>query len=497
MRSVDWSCWLFQIATHSLESLASVELCSRHVPPLIWGNSTADGVDMQDAKSEVCSDFVCSWWVPDNDQISSNRNVIRSAFGCLTIPSAAASPAWSMRILPPCQSASCFNSMKSRNIGSAVLVSFVVRRLSGFIWRGSIQQDADLTMTWFSTYCELRWWWLSRLIFNLPCSGRLLSLRLHSVRRFWLTSPDPELAPFSNFRSSNNSGFSGIWKHVIPDLTWQYTTCRSEFKTTVHPSGSVTSQTMASELVWMPSSSIPLSPSSLSALATPSSGNCFDWTICFGLDTLILYCSLWCSSQFQCAWNVSDSPSSARKMTPAHVPWPALRLNKRFGVACPSFTAFACAHHEWCHYDRQMERRHAYPLGPFHNAWPKILVIVNVVLELCNTATPCFLQIRLAKQNFHTNWNGRRRTQSPIEHRRSWFHVHGRNFDVRSLGEPTQKSRSKPCSRTNNFSSRLPIYSCCNLVTMALRFGHKSSGNSSSRAVSPMLVFTVSKASKP
>ena len=37
--------------------------------------------------------------------------------------------------------------MISRNIGSAVLVNFVVRRLSGFIWKGSIQQDGDLTMT--------------------------------------------------------------------------------------------------------------------------------------------------------------------------------------------------------------------------------------------------------------------------------------------------------------------------------------------------------------
>ena len=50
------------------------------------------------------------------------------------------------------------------------------------------------------------------------CSGRLLSLRLHSVRRFWLKLLDPELIPFSNFRSSNNSGFSGIWKHASPDV---------------------------------------------------------------------------------------------------------------------------------------------------------------------------------------------------------------------------------------------------------------------------------------
>ena len=40
------------------------------------------------------------------------------------------------------------------------------------------------------------------------------------------------------------------------------------------------------------------------------------------------------------------SPGSARQMTPGHVPWPSLRLNKRFGVACPCLTAFACAHHE-------------------------------------------------------------------------------------------------------------------------------------------------------
>ena len=62
------------------------------------------------------------------------------------------------------------------------------------------------------------------------------------------------------------------------------------------------------------------------------------------------------------------------------------------------------------------------------------------------------------------------------------------NFDVRSLGEPVLKSRSKPCSRADNFSSWLPIYSCCSLVTMALRFGHKSSGSSSFREVSTVLV---------
>ena len=71
------------------------------------------------------------------------------------------------------------------------------------------------------------------------------------------------------------------------------------------------------------------------------------------------------------------------------------------------------------------------------------------------------------------------------------------NFDVRSLGEPAQKSRSKPCSQADNFSSWLPIYSCCSLVTMALRFGHKSSGSSSFREASTVLVFKVARASKP
>ena len=48
----------------------------------------------------------------------------------------------------------------------------------------------------------------------------------------------------------------------------------------------------------------------------------------------------------------SLSPGSTRWMNPGHVPWLALRLSKWFGVACPSLTAFACAHHEWCHSDR-------------------------------------------------------------------------------------------------------------------------------------------------
>ena len=42
---------------------------------------------------------------------------------------------------------------------------------------------------------------------------------------------------------------------------------------------------------------------------------------------------------------------------------------------------------------------------------------------------------------------------------------------------------------SRQFSSWLPIYSCCSLITMALRFGHKSSGSSSFRAVSPVLGF--------
>ena len=33
-----------------------------------------------------------------------------------------------------------------------------------------------------------------------------------------------------------------------------------------------------------------------------------------------------------------------------------------------SFTAFACAHHQWCHSDRQVECGHSYPLGQFNNA---------------------------------------------------------------------------------------------------------------------------------
>ena len=44
-----------------------------------------------------------------------------------------ASLARSKRILPLCQSAACFNSMTSRNSGSAVLVISVVRRLSGLV----------------------------------------------------------------------------------------------------------------------------------------------------------------------------------------------------------------------------------------------------------------------------------------------------------------------------------------------------------------------------
>ena len=50
---------------------------------------------------------------------------------------------------------------------------------------------------------------------------------------------------------------------------------RIEFKTRVQRSGNVTGLTVASELVWMRQSPMPLSLSSLRALATPGSGDCF------------------------------------------------------------------------------------------------------------------------------------------------------------------------------------------------------------------------------
>ena len=66
----------------------------------------------------------------------------------------------------------------------------------------------------------------------------LLTLRLQSDRR-WLKSPDRELDPFSNFRSFSNSGFLGHLETC--DFMWQYTTNRSEFKTTVYFSGNANS----------------------------------------------------------------------------------------------------------------------------------------------------------------------------------------------------------------------------------------------------------------
>ena len=190
------------------------------------------------------------------------------------------------------------------------------------------------------------------------------------------------------------------------------------------------------------------------------------------------------------------SPSSARKMTPRHVPWPSLRLNKRYGVACSSFTAFACAHHEWCHSDRQVECRHAYPLGPFNNASPKILVIVNVVLELCNTATPVFLGDRSCVTGFphQLEWE----TSHTVADRTSTILV-SRAPDTTSM---CGHSENQPRNRDQSYVHELTIflhgfrYTAVGLVTMALRFGHKSSGSSSFRGVSTVLVFTVSRASK-
>ena len=49
-----------QLLPHMLESLASVELCSLHVPPLFRGNSTADDDDAHDGGCEVCDDVARS-----------------------------------------------------------------------------------------------------------------------------------------------------------------------------------------------------------------------------------------------------------------------------------------------------------------------------------------------------------------------------------------------------------------------------------------------------
>ena len=45
-----------QLPPHMLQSLPSVELCSLHVPPLIWGNSTADDDDAHDGGCDVCDE---------------------------------------------------------------------------------------------------------------------------------------------------------------------------------------------------------------------------------------------------------------------------------------------------------------------------------------------------------------------------------------------------------------------------------------------------------
>ena len=76
------------------------------------------------------------------------------------------------------------------------------------------------------------------------------------------------------------------------------------------------------------------------------------------------------------------SPGCPRKMTPGHVPWTSLRLNKRFVGAC-----CVTAIDKW---------NADTPIHLETQSLTKILLIVNVVLELCNAATPCFLQVGLA-----------------------------------------------------------------------------------------------------
>ena len=167
------------------------------------------------------------------------------------------SPSWMVKILFGSRQL-CWRPQAAHHL--------LLRALEAVAVRASIRQNASWPLTHVnepsqkkkSVLCaRICWTTLRRRV------GSLLSLRLQSERRFWLKLPDPDLVPFSNFRSSSNSGFSGIWKHAIPDFTWQYTTCRSEFRTTVQPSGNVTGRTVASELIWLPSCSFPLSPSSL------------------------------------------------------------------------------------------------------------------------------------------------------------------------------------------------------------------------------------------
>ena len=185
----------------------------------------------------------------------------------------------------------------------------------------------------------------------------------------------------------------------MPAFTWQYTTCRSEFKTMVHPSGSVTGRTVASELVWMQSSSMPLSHSSLrtlfrltSLVRTPRPRlvlqRCF-LPLAFVPVPVCLKC-------------FSLSPGSARWLTPGQVPWPSLRLDtKGLELACPCLTAFTCAHL------RGVSQRSTSGMTdtPIHMVPSTVpdqtsLSSFNVVFELCNTATPCFSQCKSCVTQF-------------------------------------------------------------------------------------------------
>ena len=159
---------------------------------------------------------------------------------------------------------------------------------------------------------------------------------------------------------------------MVPDFTWQYT-CRSEFKTAGPP---LWQRDRSNSGVRVGLDAVILD----SAVAFITACTCNSrFKLLFRLNSLArtprpgivlqrCFLPLVLVPIPVCLRSFRLSPGSARQMTPGHVPWPSLRLNKRFGVACPCLTAFACAHHKWCLSDRQMEGRHAYPRGPFNNA---------------------------------------------------------------------------------------------------------------------------------
>ena len=185
-------------------------------------------------------------------------------------------------------------------------------------------------------------------------------------------------------------------------------------------------------------------------------------------------------------------------MTPGHVPWPSASAEQKIWSSLSQFHGlYLCVSPVVSTAIDKWNADTPIHLDPSTTPDQRSLSSLECCVRAVQHGDPVFLASKSCVTGFphQLEWE----MSHTVADRTSTI-VASRGLDTTSScghsERPAQKSRSKPCSRAVSFSSWLPIYSCCSLVTMALRFGHKSSSSSSSREVSKVLGFTVSNASK-